>query len=462
MQQTALSSALPHPEGSTMAAAAAIETRTIRKISWRLLPLIVFAYLVAYIDRTNVAFAALTMNKDIGLSAYIYGWGAGIFFIGYFFFEVPSNLILHKFGARKWIARIMITWGIVSALMALVTGPVSFLVMRFLLGVAEAGFFPGVILYFTYWFPSVYRARVISTLFLAVPVSNAVASMMSGAILTSMNGVLGLKGWQWVFIIEALPAILLAFAVLKLLTDRPEVATWLAPEEREWLSNRMADEQRKIAATGRRMTLLQALTDRRVLGLCLMYLATVTSNYGLSFFLPQIVKGLGRSNLVTGFLSAIPFAVGTIGLLAWGFSSDRHHERKWHMISACLFATVGLAGAAWVGNSYWALVFMSIATMGIYGSRPAFWPMPSTFLTGTSAAGAIALINSVGNLGGYLGPFMVGWGKDVTGRFNAGLYFLAGMILLGAVITFFAAPAETRREEPALALPEPAVSGGGR
>jgi ACS family tartrate transporter-like MFS transporter len=445
-----------------MAATAAIESRTIRKISWRLLPLIVFAYLVAYIDRTNVAFAALTMNKDIGLSAYIYGWGAGIFFLGYFFFEVPSNLILHKFGARKWIARIMITWGIISALMALVEGPVSFLTMRFLLGVAEAGFFPGVILYFTYWFPSVYRARVVSTLFLAVPVSNALASMMSGAILTSMHGVLGLKGWQWVFIIEALPAILLAFVVLRLLTDRPEVATWLAPEEREWLSNRMAEEQRKIAATGRQMTLFQALTDRRVLGLCLIYLATVTSNYGLSFFLPQIVKGLGRSNLATGFLSAIPFAVGTIGLVAWGFSSDKHHERKWHMISACIFAAVGLAGAAWVGNSYWALFFMSIATMGIYGSRPAFWPMPSTFLTGTGAAGAIALINSVGNLGGYVGPFMVGWAKDATGRFNAGLYFLAGSTLLGAVITFFAAPAERRHEGPALAAVGPAVSGGGR
>jgi MFS transporter, ACS family, tartrate transporter len=445
-----------------MAATASIETRTIQKISWRLLPLIVFAYLVAYIDRTNVAFASLTMNKDIGLSPYAYGWGAGIFFIGYFFFEVPSNVILHKVGARKWIARIMITWGIVSALMALVKGPVSFLSMRFLLGVAEAGFFPGVILYFTYWFPSVYRARVVSTLFLAVPISNALASMMSGAILTSMHGVLGLKGWQWVFVLEALPAIVLAFVVLRLLTDRPEVADWLAPEEREWLSSRMAEEQRKIAGTGRQMTLFQALTDRRVLGLCLMYLATVTANYGLSFFLPQIVKGLGRSNLMTGFLSAIPFAVGTIGLLAWGFSSDRHHERKWHMISACVFASIGLAGAAWVGNSYWALFFMSIATMGIYGSRPAFWPMPSTFLTGVGAAGAIALINSVGNLGGNIGPIVLGWVKDTTGSFNGGLYFLAGASFLGAVITFFVAPTEKPRDEPTLASATPAVSAGGR
>ena len=210
------------------------------------------------------------------------------------------------------------------------------------------------------------------------------------------------------------------------------------------------------------MTLLQALMDRRVLGLCLMYLATVTANYGLSFFLPQIVKGLGRSNLMTGFLSAIPFAAGTIGLLAWGFSSDKHHERKWHMISACVFGSMGLAGAAWVGNSYWALFFMSIATMGIYGSRPAFWPMPSTFLTGVGAAGAIALINSVGNLGGYVGPFIVGWAKDTTGNFNGGLYFLAGACFLGAVLTFFVAPAEKHHEGPTLAAATPAVSAGGR
>jgi MFS transporter, ACS family, tartrate transporter len=285
-------------------APSAVETRTIRKASWRLLPLIVVAYLVAYIDRTNVAFASLTMNKDIGLSSKAYGLGAGIFFIGYFLFEVPSNVILHKIGARRWIARIMVTWAIVSALMAVVKGPTSFLTMRFLLGVAEAGFFPGMILYFTYWFPSAYRARVVSTLFLAVPISNAAASIMSGAILSSMNGVLGLRGWQWVFIIEAVPAFLLAIGVLKLLTDRPEVADWLAPDEREWLTGRMAEEQRRIAGTGKHMTLPRALTDKRVLALCMMYFATVTANYGLSFFLPQIVKGLGHSTLATTFLVA--------------------------------------------------------------------------------------------------------------------------------------------------------------
>ena len=220
-----------------------LEQRTIRKVSWRLLPLIIVIYFVAYIDRTNVGFAALTMNKDLGLSAYVFGWGAGIFFLGYFLFEVPSNVILEKVGARVWIARIMITWGIVSGAMALVQGPVSFVVMRFLLGVAEAGFFPGMILYFTYWFPKAYRARVISALFIAVPGSNAVAAVISGAVL-DMDGILGLAGWQWMFVVEAIPAVLLAFVVLAMMTDRPALATWLAPEEREWLETRLQDERR--------------------------------------------------------------------------------------------------------------------------------------------------------------------------------------------------------------------------
>jgi MFS transporter, ACS family, tartrate transporter len=433
---------------SSIVAAAApdafeIESRTIRKISWRLLPLIVVAYLVAYIDRTNVSFASLTMNKDIGLDAKTFGFGAGIFFLGYFFFEVPSNVILHKVGARKWIARIMFSWGIVSALMATVKGPTSFIVMRFLLGVAEAGFFPGMILYFTYWFPSQYRARVISTLFLAVPISNGVASLMSGAILSSMDGLLGVRGWQWVFIIEAVPAMILAALVLKLLTDRPEKAEWLAPDERAWLTQRMEEERRRIeGAHVRHASPWRALLDRRVLALCFMYLLTVTANYGLSFFLPQIVKQLGGSTLHTGLLSSVPFLVGTVGLVAWGYSSDKRRERKWHMISACVFAAIGLAGAGWVGPSYWAIFFLCIATMGIYGSRPPFWPMPSAFLTGTSAAAAIALINSVGNLGGQFGPTVVGWVRQSTKGFSGGLYFLAASIFLGAVLTYLVAPTE--------------------
>ena len=420
----------------------AIEQRTIRKISWRLLPLIVVIYFVAYIDRTNVSFAALTMNKALGLSSYLFGWGAGIFFLGYFLFEVPSNVILEKTGARIWIARIMITWGIISGAMAFATGPASFLTLRFLLGVAEAGFFPGMILYFTFWFPKAYRARVISALFIAVPGSNALASVISGAIL-EMDGILGLAGWQWMFIVEAIPAVLLAFAVLALMTDRPALATWLAPEEKEWLETQLADERRRIESA-EHLSLWRALMDTRVLALAAIYFTIVTATYGITFFLPQIVKGIGLSNVMTGLVTAIPYTIGTIGMLLWGASSDRHDERRWHFCVACVLAAAGLVGAGIFGSSFLALAFMSVATIGLYGSKPAFWPLPSVFLTGTAAAGGIALVNSIGNLGGYVGPFIVGWIKDSTGSFESGLYFLAACALASAVIAWFAVQSAPR------------------
>ena len=410
--------------------------RTIVKVSWRLLPLVVVAYLVAYIDRTNVAFAALTMNKDLGITAYLYGLGAGIFFLGYALFEVPSNIVLEKVGARLWIARIMITWGIISGLMAAATGPISFLVLRFLLGVAEAGFFPGMILYFTYWFPAQYRGRVISTLFIAVPLGNALASVVSGAVL-EMDGVWSLHGWQWVFIIEALPAVLLAFVVLMRMTDRPAVANWLNADEKEWLETELKAERAKIETAGS-VTLLRALTDSRVLILSMIYFTSVVASYGITFFLPQIVKGLGHSNFVTGLLTAIPYVIGVIGLICWGHSSDRHKERRRHLIAASTVAAIGLAGTAFFTGSVWALATMSVAAVGLYGSRPCFWPMPSQFLTGASAAVGIALINSIGNLGGYVGPFVVGWIKDSTNSFEMGVYFLAGCALLSALITYVA------------------------
>jgi MFS transporter, ACS family, tartrate transporter len=417
----------------------AIENRTIAKVSWRLLPLVALAYCIAYIDRSNISVASLTMNRDLGFSAYLYGWGAGIFFFGYFLFEIPSNLILEKIGARIWIARIMITWGIISGLTALVTGSTSFLIIRFLLGAAEAGFFPGMILYLTYWFPAQYRGRVISTLFIAQPVANAVASSGSAAIL-GMDGLLGLRGWQWIFIIEAIPAILLGLFILRIMTDRPARAEWLADDERGWLQTRLENESREVERGGH-MTWTKALSDPRVVALSLIYLASVTANYGIVFFMPQIVKQMGLSDMMTGLVSSGPYVIGTIGLLAWGWSSDRHKERRWHLITASTLGAIGLAFAAWSGASYWALLGMSAATAGIYGSRAAFWPMPSIFLTGTAAAGAIAMINAVGNLGGYFGPFVVGWIKDSTKSFEAGLYFLAACSLMAAIITFFAARA---------------------
>lgn len=410
--------------------------RTMRKVSWRLLPLIVAAYLVAYIDRTNISFAALTMNRDLGLSAYLYGWGAGIFFLGYALFEVPSNIVLQRTSARLWIARIMVTWGIISALMAAVTGPVSFLVLRFLLGVAEAGFFPGIIFYLTHWFPAAYRGRAISILYVAVPASNALAAMISGAIL-EMDGVLGLHGWQWIFIIEAIPAVVLALGVLRWMTERPGVAGWLTPEERDWLEAELRAERDAVEGAGRLST-LQALTDPRVLALAAIYLTSVTASYGIVFFMPQIVRALGHTTLMTGFVTAIPYTFGLVALLAWGWSSDRRRERRWHLIASTGLAAAGFAATGWFSHSWLAVAAMSVVAMGIYGSRPAFWPMPSLFLTGASAAVGMALINAIGNLGGYAGPFVVGWIKDSTKSFEMALYFLAACAAASAVLTFLA------------------------
>jgi ACS family tartrate transporter-like MFS transporter len=333
--------------------------------------------------------------------------------------------------------------------MATATGPLSFLALRFLLGVAEAGFFPGMIFYLTQWFPSAVRARAISILYIAVPVSNAVAAVLSGIIL-GMDGTLGLKGWQWIFILEAMPAIVLAFVVLRLMTDRPALATWLKPEEREWLESELAAERSRVESAGR-ISMLRALIDWRVLVLSSIYLTGVTASYGVVFFLPQIIKSLGLSNLMTGFVTAIPYTIGTFGLVLWGYSSDKHNERRWHLIISTGLAAVGLFCAGWFSHSYWAIAAVAVAAVGIYGSRPSFWPMPSLFLTGGAAAVGMALINSIGNLGGYLGPIVVGLIKDSTKSFEMALYFLGACALLSAVITLLA----TRATDAARAL-EPA------
>jgi MFS transporter, ACS family, tartrate transporter len=414
--------------------ALALQRATVVKVAWRVMPIIVIGYLIAYIDRSNVAFAALTMNKDLGFSAYLYGWGAGIFFLGYALFEVPSNLVLHRVGARVWIARIMISWGCLSGLMAAVTGPVSFITLRLLLGIAEAGFFPGVVLYFTYWFPARYRARVIAGLYLAVPISNAAAALISSALL-ELHGAFGLKGWQWIFVGEAVPAVVLGVLVLRLLTDRPSLATWLRPEQRDWLEAELQAERAQVEHSGR-LGLLQALTDTRVLMLAVVWMLSLVPTYGITFFMPQIVKALGSSSAMTGVLTAIPYAIGVVGPVAIGFSSDRFHERRWHYIGTMALAAVALVCAGGVVHSYWVLAAMSIAALGIYGSKPCFWPMPSQFLTGVGAAAGIALINSIGSIGGYAGPLVVGWVKDRTNSFEIGLYFLASCALASALLAY--------------------------
>jgi D-galactonate transporter len=411
----------------------AVSGATIKKVSIRLMPMLFVGYVLAYIDRINVGFAALKMNADVGISPYIFGLGAGVFFLSYFIFEIPSNLALARIGARRWIARIMISWGIISAAMALVQGPTSFVVIRFLLGAAEAGFFPGVILYLTYWFPQAYRARIVAVFIVAVPVSLAIGGPISTAIL-GMHGFAGLKGWQWLFLLEGIPTVLFGFVFLAVMPDKPRDAKWLSPEERTALQSAIDDDDHAVTqAHG--LTVFQALSDSRVLALAFIWFANTTANLGLAFFLPQILKGLGLTDMQTGFTTSIPYVFGTLGILGFGYISDRYNERRWTLFVALTMTAAGLLVAGLLHGSLMAVAFMAVAAIGIYGAKPPFWPLPSTFLAGRTAAAGIALINAIGNLGGFVGPYVIGWIRDSTQSFEAGLYFLAVLTLLGAVVT---------------------------
>jgi ACS family tartrate transporter-like MFS transporter len=420
-----------------------IETVTIRKVAKRLLPFIFLLYVVCLIDRVNLSFAALTMNRDLGLNAYVYGLGASIFFIGYFVFEVPSNLLLDRVGARLWITRIMISWGLASAAMALVSGEISFLVVRFLLGFFEAGFFPGMILYLTLWFPSAYRARVIAAFMLAIPVTGVIGGPLATGML-ELNGTLGLAGWQWMFLLEGIPAVLMGFVVLKFMTDRPSRANWLRPEEKEWLETTLQREREAVENAHSRLSLGQALIDPRVLALSLVYFGIGTATYGVVYFLPQIIKSWGLSNLQTGFVSSIPDIVGTIGMVIWGHFSDRSADRRRNAATALLVCTAGLVGLGLFGASAWSLIAMAMVSVGLNASRPLFWALPSLFLSRTAAAGAIALINALGNLGGIAGPTMLGWVKTTTGSFSDGLYFLGICTFIAAIVVLMSVRAPRR------------------
>jgi ACS family tartrate transporter-like MFS transporter len=420
-----------------------IETITIRKVARRLLPFIFLLYVICLIDRVNLSFAALTMNRDLGLNAYVYGLGASIFFIGYFIFEVPSNLLLDRVGARLWITRIMISWGLASAAMALVSGEISFLVVRFLLGFFEAGFFPGMILYLTFWFPAAYRARVIAAFMLAIPVTGVIGGPLATSLL-ELNGTLGLTGWQWMFLLEGIPAVLMGFVVLAFMTDRPSRANWLRPEEKQWLESTLQRERQEVEDVHSRLTLWQALIDPRVLALSLVYFGIGTATYGVVYFLPQIIKGWGLSNLQTGFVSSIPDIVGTIGMVVWGHFSDRSTDRRRSAATALIVCTVGLIGLGLFGASAWSLIAMALVSIGINASRPLFWALPSLFLSRTAAAGAIALINALGNLGGIAGPSMLGWVKTTTGSFSGGLYFLGACTFLAAIMVLISVRTPSR------------------
>ena len=409
-----------------------LETRTISKVSARFLPLLIVCYFVAYLDRVNVSFAALTMKPDLGLSAAAYGFGAGIFFIAYFLFEVPSNVLLVRFGARRWISRIMFSWGLLSGAMAFVGGPTSFYVVRLLLGIAEAGFFPGIIFFLTLWFPAAYRARIIGYFMAAVPLSSVIGAPASGLLL-GLDGLLGMKGWQWLFIIEAVPALILSVVVFFYLTDRPADATWLDDDERAWLVNRL-DQEQKQRMTLHHYSLMQALLNPKVLALSVVYFGVVATNYGLTFFLPQIVQGFGMSNVKIGLVSALPYLVGTVSMVLWGRRSDRKLERRFHLAFPLLVAAAATAAATALDDPAMKMLAFSVAGFGIFGSMPVFWTLPTAFLSGTAAAGGIAMINSIGNLAGFAGPYAMGWIKDSTGSYTGGLLALAATALIAMII----------------------------
>jgi D-galactonate transporter len=422
----------------------AVEQRTIAKVTARLVPFLIICYFIAYLDRVNVGFAALTMNKALGISATDFGFGAGIFFFSYFVFEVPSNLALERFGARKWIARIMLTWGILSGAMAFLpqiasttglSNTSSFYLVRVLLGAAEAGFFPGIIFYLTLWFPSVYRARIVGLFMAAIPLSSVIGGPVSGLLL-GLDGASGLAGWQWLFILEAVPALILAAVVLFYLTDRPALADWLAPEERTWLQGRL-DAERRQRERVEQIGVGQALMNPRVWILCVVYFGAVATNYGTGFWLPQIVKAFGLSNLQTGFVAAAPYVVGTIGMIWYGRRSDAKMERKGHAAVALLIAAVGIGVSTLLDDPLLKMVSLCVGAFGVFAVLPVFWTLPTAFLSGAAAAAGIAVINSVGNLAGFFGPFIMGWIKDQTGSFAGGLLAIAGAALVGMVFVLF-------------------------
>jgi ACS family tartrate transporter-like MFS transporter len=413
-----------------------LEARVVRKISRRILPFVMLLYFVSFLDRVNIGFAALTMNKAIGLSPVAYGLGGGLFFIGYFLFEVPSNLILYRVGVRVWIARVMVTWGIVSACSAFVTGPHSFYALRFLLGVAEAGFFPGIILYLGLWFPARYRAMAAASFMAAAPISTAIGSPISGALM-ELPRFAGLSNWQWLYLIEAAPAVVLGFVVLKFLTDKPEDAAWLADEERKWLVGRLKSERTRATAMhgGELTSAWRALCDLRVLALSLIYLGTSAGLYTLGLWAPLILRQYNFSSLETGWINAVPSVVAVLGMTLWARHSDQTLERTWHIVIPCAAACFGFM---WAGSTHTAvgvICALVVVNVGISAAKAPLWAMAATFMSGAGAAAGIAMINSIGNLGGFIGPYTIGWIKGKTGSYTGGLYVVGLTLALSAGLT---------------------------
>ncbi len=421
------------PRVDTARAASSVAERAYRKVTWRLLPVLMICYLAAYLDRVNIGFAKLQMLTDLGFSETVYGLGAGMFFIGYFFFEVPSNLILHRVGARVWIGRIMISWGIVSGAFMFVTSPAMFYSLRFLLGIAEAGFFPGIILYLTYWYPSHRRARMIALFMTAIPMSGVIGGPLSGWIMKTFAGVNGWTGWQWLFLLEALPALVIGVGVMLYLDNGIRSARWLDDDEKAVLEEHLAHDH---AAAPVHPSLRALAADGRLWRMSLIYFACVVSSYGLTFWMPTLIQAAGARDLLTiGLLTAIPYSVSVIAMLIVGRSGDARRERRWHTAAPMLVGAAGLIASTIAGTHLAAaMIFLSIAAAGIITAAPLFWSLPTAILRGSAAAAGIAAINSVGNLGGFVSPYMIGWLKDLTRSTTPGMYAVSAILVAGALL----------------------------
>ncbi|HEX7783053.1 MAG TPA: MFS transporter [Sphingobium sp.] len=411
-----------------------IEARTLNKVGWRIIPFLALLYFAAFIDRSNVSFAAEGMNRDLGFSAYVYGLGAGIFFIGYVLFEVPSNLILHKVGARLWIARIAITWSIIALAMIFIKSALGFYTVRFLLGMAEAGFFPGIVYYLTQWVPASHRAKLIGLFMTAIPISTALGGPLSSIILT-LNGIFGLAGWQWLFLLETIPSFVLGIITLFYLTDTPAQAKWLALDEREWLVETLraesADRQSRFGTSVSRI-----FVDKTVLTLCLAYGGVQFGLYGIILWIPQIFAAAGVPGPMVGFVVSIPYGLAAIGMVLWCRHSDKKNERILHIVAASIVGWAGLAASAFLtGAPLLSIAAVTVGAVGTLAILPIFWTLPASRLNGAAAAGGIALINALGHVGSFAGPFLIGWIKDATGSFTSGLLAVSfGVLATGIVV----------------------------
>jgi ACS family tartrate transporter-like MFS transporter len=413
----------------------ALQQAVLRKVALRLVPFLFLLYVVNILDRVNLGFAKLQMLPDLDMKEDVYALGFGLFYVGYLMFEVPSNLILRRTGARRWIARIMISWGLITCAMMLIRGPWGLYLLRVLLGFAEAGFFPGIILYLTYWFPARARARMVALFMAGSPVTGALGNPLSGAIMEGMDRVGGLRGWQWVFLLEGAPAAALGLVVLGYLTDRPEQARWLAPDERSWLAAHLGGEE-SDRARSHGLTLLRAAADRRVWLLILLYFTVAAGSNTFGAYLPTLLdqRFPGLDKVQIGLLAAVPNLCAVLGMVLNGAHSDRTGERRWHVALPAFLAAVGWASSAWLESPVASLCALALVQVGTMSMLPVFWALPTSFLSGVAAAGGIALINSVGNLGGFLGPSLLGRSKTITGSFTTGLLILALTLFLGGAL----------------------------